>query len=104
MTPKVEFTEEGICSYMNTDPTASTGIHALALEHIQSSKSKASNAKLSSFTKEQFTLKFVECESHTMCSMQSVDVPFHPPLETGEVVLAVVSSAVASYESAMTVW
>lgn len=66
-------------------------LHALALQHVQSSasrsyKTKVSYVKLSTVSVDKFTLSYVECQSDSMCMMKSADICFDPPLKSGELI------------------
>lgn len=74
------------CKFMNSSHPAF--VHALALQHVGTTKGggkgKVSFATMKNISLTSFTVSYVECHSGDMCMMNSVEIKFNPPLESGE--------------------
>ena len=75
-----------ICDLVNS--SKSIYMCAFAIDHVRSttggSNSKVTLAKMVDIKLEAFTLNYVECNSESMCMMNSVEIQIDPPLQSGE--------------------
>lgn len=75
-----------ICDLVNSSKSAYA--YALALDHVRSTKGSSKNkvtfAKMVDIKLEAYTLSYVECSSGSMCMINSSEIQFDPPLQSGE--------------------
>ena len=75
-------TSDRICSHMNEDHASTC--HAIVLESLsahQSQRCSVKNARMKSIDLTGYSLTFVLCDGSS-CSMESVRIPFDPPLKS----------------------